>query len=362
MKYMLLFLALCSSSCSSPPENIATPPVNVEIAEVQQQEVQEFIEAIGNIYASAIVQIRPQVQGVLIKSYVKEGIDVKEGDLLYEIDPRPYKAALDEAQATLLKDQASLELAKSTVKRYSELVKKDYISALTYEQYGTNAQTAEAQVQLDLASVELAKINLGYTQIKSPLTGRIGNYNIDVGNIVIANDPNAIIEIRRLIPIEVRFSIPQKDFQEVQKYQNKENLTFAAFLPYDDTRTFTGYVFFIDNHIDLQTGTILLKGYYQNEELALWPGEFVRVRIYTKLSPQALVIPFSAIVTGQKGPFVYVVQPDMTVQTVPVTTGQRLNQSIVIQEGLKVGNKVITNGQINLKNGSKIVVKGQLSQ
>lgn len=364
MRYFYLFFLnlVVLNSCSKQENPVTQPPVRVESSVVSQKDVRNYIEAIGNVYEYSIVQIKPQVQGILLKAYVEQGSFVKKGDLLYEIDPRPYQAALDQAKATLLKDQAALELAKNTVKRYADVAAKDYISALTFEQYNTNSLAASAQVATDEASVEIAQINLDYAKITSPIDGKVSAYNIYPGNLVVVNDPTALIEIRQISPADIRFSIPQKDFQDVQKFQASGDIKFEVYLPYENDQKFKGSLYFIDNHVNLQTGMILLKGLIPNEDKTLWPGEFVRVRLFTSNQQQALVIPQPAIQIGQKGSYVYVIQPDMSVQLVYVTTGQLINSEIVITSGLKEGDKVVTNGQLNLKNGSKVIEPSKVAE
>lgn len=348
----LLALVSCSKE-----ERREVPPVRVETAKVIQKDVKNYIEAIGNVYETSIVQIRPQVQGILLKAYASQGDFVQKGDLLYEIDPRPYQAALDQAEANLTKNRAALELAQSTVKRYADVAAKDYISALTFEQYNSNVKSAAAQVETDTASVEIAQINLDYSKITSPIDGKISVYNIYPGNLVVVNDPTALTEIRQITPADIRFSIPQKDFQEIQNSQKGlDEIKLEVFLPYDNDRRFQGTLYFIDNHVDLQTGMILLKGLVPNEDKILWPGEFVRVRILTSTLENALVIPLSALQTGQKGKYVYVVRPDMSVDLVYVTTGIQTDSEIVITTGLNPNDIIVTNGQLNLRNGSKVLI------
>lgn len=358
MKKALLPLFFILWSCSSSPEAPGLPPVRVQVAEVKEAEAPVYIEAIGNVYENSIVQIRPQVQGILLRAYAAQGQFVKQGDLLYEIDPRPYQAVLDQAKGTLLKDQAALELAKNTLQRNKELMQKQFISPLTYEQYETNVASLEAQIAIDKAAIESAQINLDYCRIFSPINGKISAYNIYPGNLVVVNDPNALTEIRQISPVDVRFSIPQRDFERLQPYLTKD-LTFQAFLP-EGTTPFVGTLYFVDNHLDLQTGTIMLRGSIQNKEHLLWPGEFVRVRIVLK-SEHVMLAPASAVEVGQKGQFVYVVQPDMTIKMVPVTVGDPFDSYIPIYSGVHAGDKVITNGQLNLRTGSKVtIVDGEL--
>lgn len=354
--YQFLLIAMLFAGCETPAPLSKPTTIRVEVAEAKVRDVPIYVEAIGNVYEYSIVQIRPQVQGILLNAYVAQGDFVNEGDLLYEIDSRPYKAVLDQAKATLLKDQAAVELAKSTLKRYADLVNKDFVSKLTYEQYQTNLASTEAQVEIDKAAIESAQINVDYCKIFSPIAGKLSVFNIYPGNLVTVNDPNALTEIRQINPIEVRFSIPQRDFQEIQKIQAADNLQFDAFLPFEDQRSFEGKVFFVDNHVDLRTGTILLKGLIQNSEKILWPGEFVRVKVLLKILHDTIVIPFDAIQTGQDGDYVYVIDSDMTAKVVYVKAGEKIGKDIAIYNGLKANDVVVTNGQLNLGPGSKVLI------
>lgn len=349
--FLALFIGTLVSCQEQTTNEKTTSRVHAEA--VREETVRNFIETIGNVFESSLVEIRPQVQGILLNAAVKQGDDVKIGDLLYEIDPRPYQAALDEAKATLLKDQAALELAKSTVERNRSLAQKDYISALTFEQYNTNVKTAEAAVAMDFAAVEIAKINLEYCKIFSPIDGKISIYNIYPGNLVVVNDATALTEIRTLSPVEVRFTIPQRDLQEAK---NLKQLEIEAHLPYEEEKSFAGAVFFIDNHIDLQTGTILFKSLVPNVDYLLWPGQFLRVRLYTKTIENALTVPYEAIQIGQNGKFVYAITKDNFIKIVPVTTGTRVNSSILVEGDLKKGDQVVTNGALNIRENTKVEI------
>lgn len=349
-----LLLLVLLVGCSRQQEQ-QVPPVRVQAAVAEEKEVSLYVTAIGNLIEHSLVQIRPQVQGILLRAYVKQGQEVKKGDLLYEIDPSLYQAALDQAKGTLERNQATLEQAKITVQRNQDLVKNNYIPKLTFEQFETNVKTAEADVAIGKAAVETAEINLDHCKITSPIDGKISVFNIYPGTLVFANDPKALTEIRQLHPIDVQFSVPQVEFQKIQQVQLNWPLGFEVTLPFQEKKAFFGTVDFIDNHIDINTGTILLKGSIENKEKNLWPGEFANIRIFLK-KVQAALIPASAVVTGTKGSFVYVVQSDKTVKATPVKTGEAIDANIIILEGLKAGDKVVTNGQLNLKNDSKVEI------
>lgn len=348
------------TNCSREQPKRELPPVKVQAGEVKEQPVRYSVEAIGYVNQNLLVQIRPQVEGILLKVYAQEGSLVKEGDLLYEIDSRPFQAALDQAEANLKKDIAALAIAKSTAERYAVPASKDYVSPLVYEQYLTNVKIAEAQIAVDQAAIETAKINLGYCRITAPISGKTSSYTVDIGNFVAVNNTTPLIEIRQIQPVQIAFSIPQKDFQEIKNFFEKiEELKFDVILPYAENSKVEGELYFVDNHIDDNTGTILLKGLVANEELVLWPGEYARVRLYFRTDPKAIVIPYSALLQGQKGPYVYVINEDMTVKTVNIETGLQFDSSVVVKTGLKIGDRLVTNGQLNLRNGSKVIVESK---
>lgn len=355
----ILFLSLIFSSCSREPQKMTLPPVKVQAKEVKEEPVRYSIDAIGYINQNLLVQIRPQVEGILEKVLVQEGALVKEGDILYQIDPRPFQAALDQAEANLKKDRAALELAKSTADRYAEPASKDYVSPLVYEQYLTDVKSAEAQIAADIAAVETAKINLGYCTITAPISGKVSAYAIDVGNLVAMNSTTPLTEIRQIQPVQIAFSIPQKDFQEIKSHENLDNLKFDVMLLYDHEAKVEGSLYFVDNHFDENTGTILLKGLVANDNLNLWPGEYAKVRLYVHTDPNAIVIPYAALLQSQKGAYVYVINEDMTVRSVVVETGLQIDSTVVIKSGLKPGDLVVTNGQLNLRSGSKVVLENK---
>lgn len=352
-------IGLILLGCSREPQRVVLPPVKVQAAQVVEQSVDRSVDAIGYVNQNLLVQIRPQVEGVLLSVHVQEGQMVKEGDLLYEIDARPFQAALDQAAANLKKDLAALALAKNTAERYKEPAAKEYVSPLVYEQYLTNVQSAEAQVAADEAAVETAKINLGYTKIVAPISGKVSVYTVDVGNLVAVNNTTPLIEIRQIQPVQVVFSIPQKDFDEIKFRESFDDLKFDVILPYDKVPKIEGKLYFVDNHIDQTTGTIVLKGLVTNEASLLWPGQYVRVRLFIGTDPNAIVIPYASLLQGQKGPYVYVINEDMTVKTVQIVVGQQIDSTVIVKSGLKVGDRVVTNGQLNLKNGSTVVVENK---
>lgn len=351
-----LFACLFLTGCKELPKS-ETPLLPVKIGDVEQRDVPIVIEAIGNVYSLQTVLIRPQVGGIIKEAYVKQGQYVKKGDPLYLIDPRPYQAALDRAKANLIKNKALLEYAKIAVNRYTKLAEQDFVSKLNYEQYQTNVQTAEGQVLSDEADVATAELNVEWCTPTSPIDGKISQYNIDPGNLVTANDANALTNIRQITPADIRFSISQNYFVQVQKSAAEGTLKFSVVLPQQPKQPREGSLYFIDNHVDTTTGTILLRGTAPNDDEFLWPGEFVQVLLQLRVKSNALLAPEDAVHVGQNGPFVYVYQPETsTVDYRLITKGEKINGFVVIEKGVKPGEKVVTAGQINLKPGSKVSV------
>lgn len=372
-KKLMRYLKICfaaailflNPSCTQPAPRVV-PPLPVKVADVQKKDVPIYIEVIGFLNPPNTVQVRPQVGGRLVAVHVVEGAMVKKGDILYTIDPMIYKANLESAKATLEKDKASLELAKNTVERFRELVKNDYVSKLTFDQYLTNVKTMEAQLLIDEAAVEIAEINLDYTTITAPLDGKISLFNVDVGNIVSANDLTALTVISQIDPIEARFALTQNEFQIIKQAQENQALTFEVILQEVSTNnqsiakldvpTRKGVVNFIDSKIDLSTGTILLKGDIDNQDQLFWPGEFVRVRLFVKTLKDALVVPYQAVQVGQNGNFLYVVGADNVAKFRSIKLGSRIGDEIVILEGVEDGEKVVIEGQINLRPDAKVFI------
>lgn len=360
LKVLLLsILAIIAilTACSPENQKMGEHPLPVEIGESTQADVPIFIESIGNVYSLQTVLIRPQVGGLITEIHVKQGDDVEKDQLLYTIDPRPYQAALDQAKANLIKDEATLKLAEITVERYQELVKQDYVSQLTFDQYKTSVDLGKAQVIIDKAQVELAEINLGYTSIRSPMDGRISQYNIDAGNVVVANDTNALTQVLQTNPADIHFSVTQKEFVQIRKAQQEGSFKFEVYLPEFPEEPRTGNIYFFDNHIDTNTGTILFKGAVPNEDVFFWPGEFVKVRLQLKIAKNAVLVPSAAIQIGQEGKFIYIYQPETsTVEYRLVETGQTFDERTLIEKGAVSGEQVVINGQINLRPNAKVIL------
>ncbi len=351
------FLGSCSNGSSS--QQPKKPPVPVLTGPVVQKTVPVQLTAIGNVEAISTIQVKSQIGGTLHKVHFKEGQDIAKGSLLFTIDPRPYEAQLKQAEANLAKDKAQLENAREEARRYEELVKKGYVAREQYEQYRTNAAALDATVNADQAMVENAHLQLKYCYIYSPITGRTGNLIAAEGNLIKASADTAMVVINQIQPIYATFSLPERYLAEIKKYMAQGKVTVAAYLSKDDKSPEQGVLTFVDNTVDPATGTIKLKATFPNAQKRLWPGQFVSVAMTLTTQPNALLVPTSAIQTGQSGQFVFVVKSDNTVDSRPVTAGLAINDETVIEKGVNPGETVVTDGQVRLIPGAKVEIRNK---
>lgn len=333
------------------------PPVPVTIGIVIKQSIPVQIRAIGNVEAYSTVSIKARVNGELTGVHFQEGKDVNKGDLLFTIDPRPYKAALDSAKANLLKNTALYKKAEEDEKRYSELYKEQLVSRSQYEQTFANAEALKATVEADKAAVENAELQLSYCTIHAPISGKTGSLLFNKGNQIKANDEKAMVVINQIQPAYVNFSVPEQKIPEIKKYMSKGSLKIEAVISKDYQDTEKGTLIFIDNAVDTTTGTLRLKGTFTNKSKRLWPGQFVNVVMTLTTQPDAIVVPLQAVQTGQSGQYVFVVKNDMTVEMRPVVVSMNFNDKAVIEKGLQFDEKVVTDGQMKLTPGAKIEIK-----
>lgn len=337
-----------------------SPAVPVTVASVIQKNMPLQLEAVGSVEAYSTVSVRAQIIGTVMQVHFKEGQDVKQGDLLFTIDTRPFEAALKQAEANLAKDVAVLANAREQARRYAELVKKQYVSQEQYDQIRTNAEALEAAAEADKAAVENAKVQLSYCRIYSPLTGRTGSLLVNEGNLVRTNDVTALVTINQINPIYVTFSLPEQNLSEIKKRMAGTTLKVEAISPDNQDRLEEGALSFIDNAVDRTTGTIKLKGTFTNTNRRLWPGAFVKVALTLANQPQAIVIPSQAIQTGQEGQHVFVLKGDSAVELRSVVVSRTLDGAAVIEKGLQPGEKVVTDGQFLLGPGTKVELKKEV--
>lgn len=352
---LIPFLFSGCSGDSKGATNGKQPPVPVTVGTAVQKDVPVQIHAVGTVEAYSTVSIKPQVGGLLSKVYFKEGQDVKKGDLLFTIDPKPYQADLDQAQANLSADIAKAKNAREIANRYAELVKKDYVTEEQYEQYKTTAEALEASVDAEKAAVQNSRLQLNYATIRSPLTGRTGNLQIHEGNVVKANE-TMMIDIHQIHPVNIKFSVPGQQLPDVMKYKASNQLKVEA-ADNSGNPLGVGTLTFVDNGVDPSTATILLKGTFENANSQLWPGEFVNVTLTLTTRPNAIVVPTEAIETGQQGQYVFVIKADQTAEQRPIVAGMSVGEETVIESGLKAGETVVTDGQLRLLPGATVEVK-----
>jgi multidrug efflux system membrane fusion protein len=352
--FAAFFLTSCSGKKAEPPKMMPAAPVIVET--VLRKSVPIQLRTIGNVEAYTTVGIKAQIGGTLSRVHFTEGQDVQKGNLLFTIDPRPFEAALKQAEAALARDRAQYENAKKDAGRYAELVKKGYVSQEQYEQLRTNADALEAVVQADREQVENAKLQLQYCFIHAPVSGRAGSLLLHEGNLVKANADIPMVVINQIQPVNVTFSMPEKYLPEVRKYMTGGKLGVEAFLSAEDKSPAKGSLSFIDNAVNTSTGTIMMKASFPNQDRRLWPGQFVNVVMTLTVQQDALVVPSAAVQTGQQGQFVYVVKRD-TAELRPVTAGVDYEGMTVIDKGIAAGEQVVTDGQMRLKPGARVAIK-----
>ncbi len=353
------FITACgtNSKAKQGPQQV----VPVKTGEVTQQNVPVQINAIGNVEAYNTVSVKAMVGGEIINVHFKEGQDVHQGDLLFQIDPRPYEAALKQAEWALARDIAQSTNAEEQAKRYAILVQKDYVSKDQYDQLRANADALAAAVQADRANVESARLQLAYCTIKSPIDGRVGSVLINKGNVVKANDA-AMVTINKIAPIYVTISVPEQNLPDIKKYMAEGALKVEALIPGDEKHPDQGVLTFINNAVDTTTGTIQLKATFENKDKRLWPGQFVNAVITLTTQRNAVVLPSAALQAGQQGQYVFTVKTDSTVESRPVVVARTFGDLAVITQGVTPGEKVVTDGQLNLLPGVRVEIKGGQGQ
>jgi multidrug efflux system membrane fusion protein len=354
----------CSKSKPGPEMGFMRGPVPVMVAQVVQKTVPIQLHAIGTVESYSTVSVKSQIDGKIAAVYFHEGQAVKKGDLLVQIDPQPFEAALRQAEADLARDRAQLMQASTDEKRYAYLLRQGVGSQQQYDQAHANAAALRATVMADQAAVQSAQINLGYTEIRSPIDGRTGALLLHPGNLVKANDTSGVmVVINQIKPIYVDFNLPERDLGQVRQYMNGRQLAVAASPKGNSAgRSEFGTLSFIDNTVNANTGTFELKGLFANDDERLWPGQFVDATLTLTEQPDTIVVPSQAVQTGQDGSFVFVVEHDLSAQPRPVVVGDSLDGETVIKRGLKAGETVVTDGQLRLFPGAKVKIKRGLEQ
>jgi len=350
----LLVLTGCSEGLDKKEQTVNRPkkavPVTIGFSEVKSVPV--ALKAIGTVEAFATVNIKSQITGTLKSIHFNEGDEVKKGDLLFTIDQRPFNAMLGQAQGNLARDRAELANAEKDLHRYSLAVGKGYVSSEQADAAATRVATLSATVKADEAAVETNRLQLEYCSIRSPIDGRTGELLVSEGNLIKANADEAMVTIKQIEPIKVSFTVPGNSLGDIQKYQAAGSL--QVLIPGIKGEPLQGTFAFLDNRVDTTTGTILLKATFANKDRDLWPGRFVDVRMVLTTRPNTVVVPTPAIQVRQDGAHVYLVRADQTVEDLLVVTGMIADGETVIEQGLRGGERVVTNGQLQLTDGSLV--------
>jgi membrane fusion protein, multidrug efflux system len=381
---LILLLAGCSSEKAAAVAQQQAPAAPVLVSKAMLKSVPIEIQSVGNAEAYSSISVKSQVGGELTVVDFKEGTDVRKGDRLFVIDPRPYESQVAQAEATLAKDKAQLqaaqanlskeiaqeEFAQAQAKRYSELLQKGLLAPDSAEQITAQAKAAseavradragidsmQANIAADQAALDRAKLQLEYCTIRSPIDGRTGQLMVKQGNVVKANDVE-LLTINQLHPIYVTFTVPEINLPLIKARMAAGKVAVLVYLQGEDQAVETGSLSFVENIVDTATGTIRLKALFDNHADKLWPGQFVRVVVRLNDSSNSIVVPVTAVQTRQDGKFVFVVKPDMTVEARAVLAGRTIERDVVIEKGLSEGESVVTTGQLRLVPGSRIQIK-----
>jgi multidrug efflux system membrane fusion protein len=347
-----------AGASASKGKKLSAPPAPVRMAAAASKSVPIRLDGIGTVQARSTVAIKSRIDGQLFEATVKEGQLVKKGDLLFNLDPRPFEAQLKQAEANLTRDKANLEKARSDVERYSKLSGKGISPVTKLEEAQTLVSTLTATIAASTAAVDFARLNLGYATIRAPIDGRVGNLLVTPGNMVKANDTQPLLIITELDPIYVAFGVPEQHISEIRTRMAEAPLAVEVAPQGDPGPPMKGELFFINNAVDTTTGTIQLLARFANKEERLVPGQFVRATVTLNLLDNATVVPSRAVQINQRGHYVYVVKPDMTAEMRPVDIGPEAANETVITKGLAPGEKIVTDGQLRLFPGSKVAPAG----
>lgn len=352
-----LFVAGCNrpQPQGPPPGAMETPVV---VGQAITRDVPVYIEEIGTCAAREVVAVKPQVSGIITQLHFEDGADLKKGQLLFTIDPRPLQAALDQAKATLAQARANFILAQQEFERVKGLVGTKAVSREDYETRENAVTVAKAQVQAGDAAVETAQVNYDYCFIKSPIEGRAGQRLVDVGNVVNTQSPPTLLVIQRLDPVYADFTIPEQRLAEVRQNMAGHTLRTLVRTPDDPTAAAReGQLTFLDNSVQDGSGTVKLRATIPNPDRHFWPGQFVRVQLVLKVKKDAVLVPTQATQLSQQGPYVWVINHEDKAEMRPVKLGQQQGDLVVVDSGVKPGERVVTSGQLGVAPGAKVRVE-----
>lgn len=354
---ILVPVILLAAGCSKKQEAQGIPPRPVKVATAITKDVPIYIDTFGTLAAPNNVDIICQVTGKIKEVYFKEGQEVKADTPLFAIDPREYQAELSKSQAALAADRVDAKLKYEIFERNKKLIDKKLISQQDFDTYKTDSAAAQAQVALDQAAVDLAQINLNYCLITSPIDGVTGKRLVDPGNIVTANSGNPLVNIKSVDPLYLDFSIPERKLFGVKVAMEKAALKVEISPAGDSNGPYSGELQMIDNTVDDTTGTISLRATIPNPDRILWPGQYATVKLIVSTAKDAILVPVSAVQLGQKGEYIYVIKDDNTAELRDkITVGQAEDGNLVIEKGIKDGEKVVTDGQMGLSSGAKVQI------
>lgn len=353
---LLAFVAILSG-CKTASTNEQPGPrgrqgsVPVAVSAAEKRDVPVYLSGLGTVTAYNTVTVKSRVDGQVVQIAFREGQDVRKGDLLVVVDPRPFQAALNQAEANLFRDQATLKDAQVNLGRYKDLFAAKVISQQQLDAQAAMVGQLEGAVRADEAQVQNARLQLNYTRITSPVDGRVGLKQVDIGNIVRASDATGLIVVTQLQPIAVVFTLPSNSLPTVAERMHKGRMVVDSYSQDDRTKLATGTLLTIDNQIDVTTGTARLKAIFDNKERLLWPNQFVNVRLLLETRKDSIVIPSAAVQRGPNGAFVYAVKQDKTVEIRPVTVAFSQGNETVVSQGINAGEVIVTDGQDRLKAG-----------
>lgn len=355
----LCFVAACSGGddVKAQKGKNGPKPAPVTAALAVKKDAPTIIRAIGNVEPFATVSVKSQVGGKIIEQYVHDGQDVKAGDKLFQIDPRPFQLAMAESKGKIERDQALLDKARQDLKRYEKLRNQDAVAQGQYDETFAAAKTLEGTIKLNQAELDRNALDLEFSTIKAPMDGRVGDILLNKGNIIKANDDRSMTVINQFRPVLVSFATPERHLPDIMDLFAKGKVRVTAEVQGRENAPETGELYAVDNEVDRETGTITLKGLFQNESLALWPGRFVRVALRMPDLPGAIMVPTKAVMSGLKGAYVYVIGADGTVEARAITAGPIIEDETVVEKGLAPGEQVVAEGQLRLAPGARVEIK-----
>jgi multidrug efflux system membrane fusion protein len=355
---VLLVLTGCGNGGEKKEGPKQAPPVPVTVGEVMKKTVPFQLKAVGNVETVATVNVKSRVDGQIVQVGIKDGQDVAMGQLLFQIDQRPFAAQLKQAEAALLKDQAQLTYASGQERRYQDLLQKNFISREAYAQVKANLDAAQAVVKADQAALDNARVQLDYTTIRSPISGSAGKVLVSGGNLVKANDTISLVVINQISPIYISFAVPEQFGGQVRQRHAAGGLEVEALPRMAGAKPVEGKLAFIDNAVDATTGTLRLRAEFPNTDRILWPGDFAETTLTLRQDNDAVVAPARAVQNGPRGTYVFVLQPDLKVAIRDVIVARTIGADAVITKGLQPGERVVTDGASRLTPTSAVKIKG----